>query len=174
MKNLIKKPLFYIAIALTSITFACSDDDDDDKVTPRNGGGNPQTEEGTLSATIDGVDKNSVIVSSFEATSGSVSISGLFEPTTQERLSIIVQRTTSTGTYDMSDFLTPPNIGELILLYEENDSTSYFARRGTFNLLVNDTTSKKIEATFNFVGYLDNSPTGDTIVVTNGEINTTY
>jgi len=176
MKNFIRNPLFYIAIALTSFTFSCSDDDDDQVPSVNTNGGNAQTEEGTITATVGGFDKTSVIVSSFEASFGSVSFSGLFEPTTQERLNLSVQKTTSVGTYDISSFFIPgnPNTGEISLIYAENDSTAYLAKSGTFNLLVNDTTSKRIEATFNFVGYLDGSPIGDTIKLTNGKINATY
>src|SRR5690554_4803708 len=169
MKSFMKKALFCITIAITSVCFACSDDDDD-KVAPKNnGGGSTQTEEGTITITVDGVDKTSILVTSFTPASGTLSFSGLFNASTQERLNLSLRRTTTANTYNISE-----NLGKIIMTYAENDSIAYLARSGTINVLVNDTINKKVEATFNFVGYLDGSPIGSTINISNGKINATY
>jgi hypothetical protein len=104
MKKLIRIQQFCLIITLSIFTISCSDDDE--KVTPGNGGGNPQTEEGTLSATIDGVDKNSVLVSSFESSFGTITISGQFDQMNDEALGITVKDTASTGTYDLLQSLS--------------------------------------------------------------------
>lgn len=166
MKNLLRIPQFVIIITLSIFTISCTDDDDDNVGTNDNVG-NPNTEEGTLSATVDGVDKTSVLVSSFEASFGSIAISGLFNPNTNETLGIQLQDTTSTGTYDLSK-----TFGHIILTYSKNDSTTYVASHGTLTLLVNDTTNNKLEGTFNFIG--DYSSASDSVVVEEGKFNTTY